>query len=285
MAIVQNLNESTVSGKIVSIDYTQAVINNQDALYGTVTVESGEDNFIPVGFFSYKLKKDKTENGIYKSLMTVINEYKTISKDGREAADSVEINKAQISENLFFVDQGQRLIRGFQIGSSFFNRKAVTTPQATFTITGEIFEMVEEVENDVPTGALILRLLVLGYEGRPNIIDFRVEDAKGVDYIKTVATVGQDIKINGDIVVREIVEEKKEEAAFGDPIVTSTRHTVRQLIVKSATPPATGALTDEERAIVLAKREGLVIEAKEKAMKKAASSNTPSKPSASNFSL
>jgi hypothetical protein len=284
MAKIQNLNESTVSGKIVAIDYTQGQVNGKDAVYGTVTVESGEDNFIPVGFFSYKTKRDGGENGIYKSLQTVITEYQTISKDGRDAADSVEIKKAQLAENLFFVDQGQKLIRGFQISSPFFNRKANVTPEATFTVVGEIFEMVEEIIDDVPTGALLLRLLVLGYEGRPNILDFRVEDPKGVDYIKSVASPGQEIKVSGDIIVREIVEEKKEEAAFGDPIITSTRTTVRELIVKSATPPASSSLTDEERAEVLAAREGLVVTAKEKAVAKSKSTNN-TKPSASNFSL
>jgi len=283
MAISQNLNECSIEGKVISIDHTLAIVNGKDAIYGTVTVEAGEDNFVPIGFFSYKTKNDGGENNVYKSLLSVIDDYKTIANDGRDAADSVVINKVELSENVFFGQDG-KMIRGFQLSSSFYNRGIVKEAGAKFTVTGEIFEMIEEIVDDVPTGALILRLLVLGYKGRPNIIDFNVVDSKGVNYLKTVATVGQDLKVSGDILVIESVEEKTEESAFGAPIVTSKRTTSRQLVVKSATPPSTGLLTDEERSQVLAVREGIVLKAKEKANKKAATTTT-SKPSSGNFTL
>lgn len=262
------INKVTIAGKIAEIESRTGMTNaNVPYLAGTITVETGPDNLIPVGFFVTQKTKEGKLNQIYTSLSTVVSEYKTIAEHTREHADMVEITGASIEENVFFA--GGRMIRGFNIKSSFYNRKANIEPKNEFIVSGQILSMVDEIKDEVPTGALIIRLLTLGYENKANVLDFKVVNPKGVSYLKDTCTVGQEIKLNGEIVVHEDVVEKVEETAFGDPIITTSRKTERSLIVASATPPINSSYAKDVVEASLAEREKTINEAKLKAEKAA----------------
>lgn len=271
------INKVTLAGKIAEIESrTGLTSKGVPYLAGTVTVETSQDNLIPVGFFVTEKKKDGSPNQIYQSLSTVVSEYKTIAEHTRENADSVEITGANLDENFFF--SNGRMIRGFNVRSSFYNRKASVEPKNEFIVSGQIIGLVDEIKDDVPTGALIVRLLSLGYENRASVLDFKVVNPQGVSYIKDTCSVGQEIKLNGEIIVHEEIIEKKEEAAFGDPIITTSRRVERSLIVSSATPPIDSTYPKDVVETSLAERERLINEAKEraeKASKPAAQASSP----------
>jgi len=284
--IKQSFNKALVSGVIVSIEHTfgPAGPDQKPALYGTVTIETGEDNLVPIGFFAYKQKKDGKDNPVYASLSTVVAEYKTIQVHGRDLADKITVGQGTISENVFF--SNGNMIRGFQTSSIFFNRDAKAEPSAKFQISGELIQMVDEVIKDVPTGRLLLSLILVGYENRADIVDFVVENPAGVNYIKSSASIGDEIKVSGDIVVKETEEETSEATAFGDDIVTTKRRTERSLVVTSATAPTASGIEDSERTAMLSVREERIAKAKAKAEKKATSAPAATAPAAKgNFSL
>ena len=277
----ESMNKVTVAGKIVEIESRTGVTKtNKPYIGGTLKVETAEDNVVPVSFFAAETTNAGKENPIYKSLQTVVNDYKTIQNDTREHADSVEISGARLSENIFF-PQVDRMIRGFQIQGAFFNRGANITPKNEFIISGVIEDVIEDVKDDVPTGTLTVRLLVVGYGNQANILDFKVEDPAGAKYILSTFTKGMEVKVNGSIVIDETIEEIKEETAFGDPIVNTTRRTERKLLITSATPPTDSTVPADERMQMLATRESQIQD-----KKAAASAPQSSKPkSAGEFTL
>ena len=277
----ESVNKVDLTGKIVEIESRTGTTKKGDPyLGGTIKVETGEDNVIPVSFFATEKTKTGKDNPIYKSLQTVVNEFKSIQMTSREEADSVEIGGARLSENIFF-PQADRMIRGFQIQGAFFNRVNNVAPKNEFTVSGQILNVVEDIKDDVPTGTLTVRLLVVGYNNSANVLDFKVEDPAGVQYIKTTFSQGMDVKVNGEVVIDETLEEIKEEVAFGEPIVNTKRTVERKLLISSATPPVDSEITEAEKVEMLAIRESSIKE-KEAA---AAKPKQSSPKSAGDFSL
>ena len=280
----ESMNKVTLAGKIIEIQSRFGVSKkNQNYLAGTVSIETGEDNIIPVSFYVQEKTKENKDNPLYKSLETVVNEYKTVNSHSREEADIIEISGARLSENVFF--SNDRMIRGFQVASAFFNRKNNATPMNEFIVTGEILDIVEEVVDDVPTGTVLIRLLVVGYGNRANVLDFVVEDPAGAKYVKATFSPGLEVKVKGNIVIEETLIEKKEEAAFGDPIITTTRNINRKLVVTSVTPPIDSSITEEERVTMLSTRESEIQSKKADAAKAGTQKPSTSNAAAPNFSL
>lgn len=280
----EHMNNVRICGVISEIEQRTGTTKKGDEyLSGVVKVEVSEDNIIPVSFFSTKMKKDGKPNGIYTSLLTVVNEYRTIAANTREEADFVEINGAKIRENTFFTPEGQ-MIRGFQIDSAFFNRKKAD-PESKFTVVGEIVAISDEIVNNEPTGAITITLMVVGYGDKANLIDFKVEDPKAVSYVRDVFAKGQEVKVSGQVIIEEVLIEKKEEAGFGDPIVQTSRRVNRKLLITSATPPVDSAISAEDRAAMLAEREASLTTAKEQAAAKAKGGTGTKAQSAADFSL
>ena len=281
----EDLNKVTIRGKIVEIKSRTGVDTKQrNYIAGTVTIDTGDDNFIPVDFYAAEFTNLGKENGIYKSLQTVVNDFKTINVHGRDEADTVEITGATLRENFFHIAE-DRLLRGFKINSAFFNRKAEAEPGSEFITTGHILDIIEDVKNDVPTGSVTVRLLIVGWSDTANVLDCTVEEPTGVEYIKSTFSSGMDVKITGTIVVKEILETKEEEAAFGPKIVETIRTTNRKLLITSATPPVESSMTDQDKQTMLAEREGRIQKDKEKWIKDNKGGSKPTSGSAGNFSL
>lgn len=280
----ESIQKNTICGKLVNIENREGVTKNGDEyIGGNIHIETAPDNVIPVSFFATKNKKDKSPNPVYASLQTVIKEYKSIATSGREDADMVEVGAVRLTENSFYVRDGQ-LIRGFQFQAPFFNRKAEISPTGEFNIVGEIVKVTEDIENDVPTGGLTVTLLVVTYGNTANLLDFQIEGEKAVNYVKTSFTPGMEVKLTGDILVTETFEKKIEEAAFGPDIVEEIRKIKRTLLVRSTTPPVDSKISEEERQTMLAERESKLQNMKQDFLAKQKGGGNKAK-GAANFSL
>ena len=277
----QDTNKIEIAGKIIEIEKRTGTKDGIDWISGTVKVETGKDNIIPIGFYSSALTKDKKPNKIYASLQTVCNSYQTVAAG--EEADTIVVDSAQLSENIFFPTP-ETLIRGFQIQSSFFNRKAVAAgdEHAKFTLTGTIVSVIDEIKNDLPTGRLILKLLVVQYGDKADIFDLVIDKPEAVNYVRNTCSEMDKIKVQGDIIITEEVEISEEPTAFGEPIEQVKRKTTRELIVKSATPPTPTDLTREQVDELLKKRETLTATKKAEA---AAKQNAPKTQSTTNGAI
>lgn len=259
----ESTNTVKVSGPIVELESREGQTRKgSQYLAGKMKVKAGEDNIIPISFFTTKTKNDGTPNGLYNSIQSVVQDYKTIAEHGPDAADSVEITSGSLKENTFFSNSGN-FIRGFQIDSVFYNRKANATPGSEFIVSGEVMKVEPELKDDVPTGAVLLTLLVVGYGNRANLIDFYVPAGKKAEYVQSVYQPGMEVKIDGEIQVIETVEETKEEMAFGDPITNTKRKTDYKLVVNGGTAPIDSTIPEAEKTEMLSVRENYIAEQKE----------------------
>lgn len=274
----ESTNVIKIAGQIVEIDSRQGVNKKGGYIAGKILVKTAEDNIVPVGFYANLKKNDGNTNPIAISLQSIVETYKTINEHGPDEADHVEITSAQISENTFYREDG-REIRGFQLKSAFFNRKPSVEPESKFVVSGEVLRVMDEIVDDVPTGRAILTLLVIGYGNRANVIDFVVEGATKVDYVKATYSEGQEVKIEGNVVVQEIVQELKEEVAFGDPIVRTRTSSLYELQVTGGTAPQDSSIPEAEKVEMMSVRKAKLEEAKAAKMNKGKGS---SKPKASN---
>lgn len=276
-------NKVELIGKVAEIEVREGKTKKEvPYVSGTIKIETSQDNIIPVDFFAQKVNAKGNESPLYKSLLTVAKDYKSIADVGREEASIVKIDSGEVIENIFSPD-GTGIFRGFKINSNFFNRKT-EEPMNKFTIEGIFLNAREEIEKDVPTGTLIVSLLYLGYENAPHVLDFYVSNPAGVEYIKNTVSEGQLIKFAGKVIVSEEITEKTETAAFGEPIVTYSRKISRRLEVSSAGAPVDAPHSMDDIQKFLATREGNITTIKANAAAKNTSS-AQSKPAASNFSL
>ncbi len=286
---VESINKVTLAGLVVDIAVRTATNKNgQEYVAGRVTIETGPDNLIPVEFYQNKLTKAGSANSVYKGIITMSEEFKTIAKDGRDAADFVSINVGQLGENSFYSQSGA-LIREFRIASPFFNRKANGEEENQFIVSGIVMNMVDEVKSDLPTGRLLIDLLAIGYGNRGDLLRLVVENDQGVEYMKRSLTVGDETKFAGEVIIAETRTEKIEEVAFGSPIVQHDVRIEKKLVVTSATPPKASSIPEDELQTILAAREGRLAKAKADAEAKNTSNNNTSKPGSAatnrNFSL
>ena len=265
---LESINKVTLTGLVVDIIVRTATNKNgQEYIAGRVILETAPDNLIPVEFYQNKMTKNNTPNSVYKGLVTMIEEFKTIARDGRDAADLVSIDSAQLGENSFYSQTGA-LIREFKVSSPFYNRKANAELQNQYIVSGVVLNLVDEIKLDVPTGKLLIDLLLIGYKNRGDVIKLVVEDEKGVSYMKNSLSMGDEAKFAGQIIIAETRNEKIEEAAFGDPIIQYDVRTEKKLIVTSATPAKASAIPSDELETILADREGRLAKAKADTEKK-----------------
>lgn len=282
----ESVNKVKIVGKLVEISHKDGTNRNgQEYIAGKVMIETEPDNIIPIDFYQNVLKKDGNPNNVHKGIMTMINEFKTVAKDGKEAADVVEVDAARLEENSFYA-QGGAFVRGFRTSAPFFNRRANAENENSFITTGIVLNMVDEIKNDVPTGSLFVDLLVIGYGNRGDVIRYTVEDEKGVSYLKNSLSNGDEVKFAGKIVIKEERVEKVEESAFGGPIVEFETKFKRELLVTSATPSTAPSISSDEIETILAAREGRMAQSKADAEARAKSNSgnngaTPKR----NFSL
>lgn len=281
----QSFNKVTLTGKVAEITHKKDVNKNGDKyVAGEIKIETGEDNIIPVSFYQNELTKEKKPNRVYEGLITAIEEFKTIAKDGRDAADVITVTSGQLEENSFY-GKDDNLIRQYRISSPFFNRKSGAELANEFVVEGVVINTNEEIKNEVPSGRLFVDLLVVGYNNRGNVLRLVVEGEKGVDYIKSSVSEGDEVKFAGKVLHSETNEEIKEEVAFGAPIVRIITRTERKLLITSATAAKESTASQEEIDTILADREGKLKVDKEKQAQRTKKEETKSTSTRGNFSL
>lgn len=280
----ESYNEVGLVGKVAEITHRKAKTRNGDKNYiaGEVMLQTGEDNIIPVSFFQNETTKDGKDNRGYTAMETMIEEFKTIAKDGPDEADIVEMSGGRLEENSYYSESGQ-LYRGFRTSGRFFNRRAGANAKNEFIVEGTIVNIHEEIKNDLPTGRLFIDLLVIAYGDRAHILKLVVRDEAGASYIKSSLSNGDEVKFAGEIEFSKVEEEITEEAAFGPPITRITSKVERNLVITSATAAKQSSLSQEEIQTALAEREGRLKEEKERTARKKSESKPQS--TRGNFSL
>lgn len=230
------VNSVTVEGILSEnkLDYKKTG-EGKEYISGDLLIEVSENNIVPVNFFSFAVKKDGQPNKIYASLENVIKNFKSIAKHGRDNADMVKITGGRIEANEFY-NAAEKLISTFRVRSNFINKVTGDfKPQANFQVEVYLQSMVDEIKNDEPTGRYQITGVVPMYGGRISVLNFFVEDPKGIDYIKSNYNTGDTVKLVGKLNNEIITIERTEEMEFGDDVVNTFTRIKRELLVTQGT--------------------------------------------------
>lgn len=227
-----------IEGTLVENRLEETKVNGKDAISGELDIEVKENEVHPVSFFSYKFKDDGTENKNFKSLSTVMNEYKSIASHGREEADKVRVTGGNIRLNEYYGQDGA--LRSFpQIQSNFVNRVKADeefNPRAEFDVEVFIKSVTDEFKNDEETGRAIVDAYIVLYEGK--VIPFKfVVDEDGADFVKDNYEPGTTAQIYGDIINFKEVKRTEKPTAFGKPQEKITTVTIREYLITGGSEP------------------------------------------------
>lgn len=158
-------NNAEVIGTVKKINIEEKVSRNtgKPMIIGDVVVEVKDGdivNNIKCKLFSFKLKKDGTENGLYKGYKTVMDEY--------QQGDRVRVN-GNITINEYYNAAGN-LVSFNEVKAVFFNRlegeEANKKDKAVVTVETVIEGMSSEISVDnIPTGNLNVDAFTVGYNG------------------------------------------------------------------------------------------------------------------------
>lgn len=159
----QGQNNLEIVGTVKKVDLKVATNKTgKEYISGRVEIEvrDGEKvNVIPVRVFSLKLKKDGTENGLFKGYKTVMDEYEV----GQQVRVTGEVRLEE------YYTQSGSLTSYNSFSATFFNRveDADFKPKALATIDTYVEGMTSELDAEgLPTGNLELDAFTVGYNGR-----------------------------------------------------------------------------------------------------------------------
>lgn len=235
--IVGTLNELNIEEKVSGEgkEYISGVASIRvDQEVGGKKVE----NVIPVRMFSMKYKKDGSSNAIYESISKMKDNFISLSAAETPAqASKVLISGGQLQENMWLDKSTNQPKTSFQISTNFMKAaKPEDEERATFELSGVIGDIKDEMKNDEETGRLLIKFIVVGYQGKVDVIQLIAENPTAVNHIRNNWEKGDTVTLTGVINMTYTVKTWTEEQGFGEPIKRQRTESRRELIITGGSP-------------------------------------------------
>ena len=244
------------------------VVVKDDSIRINLVVKIDEGIEIPVLMYSKKFKNDGTENGIYKSLETVANEYVTLAdaKEGVEA-DKVRITSGQLSHNIYKIRDG-RLVKDINIRTNFINRvkekdKIPYNPKAEFTVQGIVDGIKDVINEDGDVVEKKVTLLVPVYGGNLQLMTFSMCIPEGMEYLEDNVFKGTYIELDGIVNFKNEKVEKIIKRSFGADKVEVTFNSIKRFELNGADLMDDDSWDEKEVKVAIKELQNYVIEIEE----------------------
>lgn len=219
-------------------------------LSGHIIVETEPGNEIRLDTFVNKMTKgtaDKPsqESSVWKNQIRVFEEYVSMTdlmKQGQdEATARANATKFAVRARLGLNDYPDRdgeMISTTRLNANFsyFSRVEANAfvPCARFEVEGFVIEKRPEMKGDDETGRLLMRLVVPGYQGLAQPMDF-VVSKEATDYVNDHYNVAQTVHVYGDIIHR-INTVTKQKAGFMKSETEVTTTIVNEMLIDNGEP-------------------------------------------------
>lgn len=218
--------------------------NTYNAISGELVIRTNDGSEIEVSLFSKELTKKGTPNSIYKGLVTVMEDYKTL-KTNPEDADYIKIGGSDFSVNDYKSKQDGTIKTYNNINGKFFNRLSqkdleITPLESKFEVEGVIDTIKDVIKKDgTPTGDKLIILNILGYEGTIVPVSLTIPQALVAPFASMGYFEGSVATLWGKIINTK--EEKKivEQAGFGVANERTVSTTVKRYEITGGKPPVT----------------------------------------------
>lgn len=229
-------NRVVIEGTLLEVRHNEW--KSKEGLNIELDIEVAENEVHTVhGMTRYK-KKDGSENAIAKGYKTIIDEYLTVAKHGRDQADKVRVTQGKIGVNEYYGEDG--MLRSFpQISTNFVNRIGAGdtfTPKAEFEVEVFVKSVVPEIKNEEETGRLKVNTIIPVFGGKVIPFEFMVSE-QDANYVSDNYEVGCTTSIYGEIVNFKEVKEIEIPVAFGKPQKKITTKTIREYLITGGTDP------------------------------------------------
>lgn len=222
---------STVNGEKREFIIGKLVIKVDQEVDGKIV-----ENEIPVDAIANKLKSDGSPNAIYKSIQSWKDNFVSLAAaDKPTDASRVSIN-GKLGENIWIDTSGIARTNVFQVKTNFLNKvkSADEEDRAEFELTGVIGEIKDETDKDGnDTGRIIIQFIVVGWNGKVDVINLIAESPAAVNHIRQNYNKGDTVGVSGIIrmTTKEIITE--EEQGFGPAKKRKKTTYTKELIITS----------------------------------------------------
>lgn len=273
------INKVSITGVLVKMGLEEKTSDKGDYIAGGLIIRTADGSEHEVELFANKYKKDANgnfttdENKLYKSYVTIINDYKSI-ENNPDNPDIISVTNGSFSVNDYKSPKDGEVKTYNRLNTKFVNRlepkDIENTPQtATFEVEGIIKTIKDEIIKDVPTGNLRVELNTMSFttEGKGKdakstpsaLIPINLTVPKSMaDAFKSAGYYeGCVVKLNGKIINTKETETIVEKQAFGEDLHKVVTKTTRMYEVASGSNPVTiydVELTDDIISQLISKR-------------------------------
>lgn len=199
-------------GIVSEIDLKEVVEEGKKRIEGSVTVKTGDTNFLRYNVKVNEKTKDGGENKTFAGIQTVMNEYKSIATVGEEEADKVRVGG---DLNIYTGQNG--VVVGYK--SNFFNRVKNLDefePKAEFTLEMYISSIAPEVNTDgEETGRVVVNGWVPTYNGIEPVKLYAEGDVAAA--VDSMFEPGQTVEFYGEIINSKVEKITEIPVAIGKP--------------------------------------------------------------------
>ena len=286
------LNKVSLQGRVYDHNLQLKTVSDQSkASFGTEFINGTLDiatddacmNIVTVEYvYVTETTKAGKKNSTYTALKKIINEGKTILKDGKDAATLVKCDTS-LGLNDFYSDKSgeeklisaKRNVGGFvTIINSLPDEKTRNTFEFDMLINGTNY-IEADPEKNITEDYLIVKGAVFDFKGAILPVELVVRSKGGIKYFESLEASPKNLtftKVWGQINAETIKTTKEEESAFGEPVVKEYTKTVKEWLI-TGTSKAESAyeigdekngITEEEIKKALADREVYLADVKKK---------------------
>ena len=185
-----------------------------------------------VKLFSMRNKKDGSPNVMYDKILGYRDQFTSAEVVEDISQASFVRVVGSVEENSYYDDKSKTIRNGYQFTTSFLNKKKPTDEDtATFEVQGVVAKMREETDrNGEPTDRMIISMVVIGFAGRADVIEF-VAAGRAKAYIEENWNQGDTVIATGKIISSFKTITWEEEQGFGDPIKRTRTEGHRELLI------------------------------------------------------
>ncbi|MED4817612.1 hypothetical protein [Bacillus atrophaeus] len=228
-------NKVFIEGLLIEVRHNEW--KNKEGLSIELDIETAENEVQTVNGMSRYKKKDGTDNAIAKGYQTIINDYKSVDKHGREGADKVRITQGKIGLNEYYM-QGN--LKSYpQLTTNFVNRLDANedfNPRAEFDVELFVKNVAEEKVKGEETGRVNLNGYIPLYGGK--VIPFTfVVTKEGSQFVQNNFEKGSTVNVFGKIINYKEQKVTTKTAAFGEDKKEITSITKREYLVTGGNDP------------------------------------------------
>lgn len=231
----ETINEVFIEGVLNKKEFRRGDIDGKEYIAGTIEIKVDEDNIIPIEVFSYKYKKDGTENGVYKGFETVEREYvSVVDVPNPEMANKVRVNRGQIRVDEFSSKDGQ-IATAVKYTTNFINRIKSNNfnPKAEFEVEVIIKGFRNEIIDGEETGNGFVDAYIVNYVGDLKHVTFKAPK-EIFNKLQMKVEPNEVLVFVGNIVNSVITKKIIQEMDFGKDQEKVITFTVRERVITGA---------------------------------------------------